>query len=65
MQTTGIPFDYAARTSLAIGQYFLIVLGPVLGRLININPGLKFVPFLYFTFLCIAKSNFCVIITVL
>ena len=40
-----------------IGQYFLIVLGPVLGRLISINPGLKFVLFLYFTFLCIAKSN--------
>ena len=66
MQTTVPPFDYAARTSLGvratpwmktIGQYFLIVLGPVLGRLISINPGLKLVMFLYFTFLCIAKSN--------
>ena len=67
MQATVSPFDYAARTSLGvratpwmktIEQYFLIVLGPVLGRLISINPGLKFVPFLYFTFfLRIAKSN--------
>ena len=40
----------------AIGQYFLTVLGPVLGRSISINPGLKCVPFLYFSLACIAKS---------